>query len=78
MPTIFTCASVRPNDGIRQLHFTRTQEQPNHIYFNITPAVLADIFGADVRGGDTWELSATLISRAGSNGKTPSPLSEKI
>jgi hypothetical protein len=78
MSATFTCASVRPNNGIQQLHFTRTQGQPNHVYFNVTPAVIADIFGADVRGGDTWELSAKLVSRAGANGPTPSPLSQKI
>jgi hypothetical protein len=78
MPATFTCASVRPNNGIQQLHFTRTQEQPNHIYFNVTPAVLAEIFGADVHGGDTWVLQATLVRRAGTNGMNPSPLSQKI
>lgn len=68
MPATFTCASVRPNNGICQVHLTRVQGQPNHVYLNIEPDVLKDIFGVDVRGGDTWELQARLISRAGANG----------
>lgn len=68
MPATFTCASVRPNDGIRQIHLTRMQDQPNHVYFNVTSDVLRQIFDADVREGDVWAIRAVLISRAGTNG----------
>lgn len=68
MSATFTCASVRPNNGICQIHLTRTQTQPNHVYLNIEASVLREIFGADVHGGDVWALQATLVSRAGTNG----------
>jgi len=68
MPATFICASVRPNNGIKQVHLTVTRDQPNHVYLNVEADVLKDIFEGDVRGGDTWALQATLISRAGTNG----------
>ncbi len=79
MSATFHVRSFRPNDGIRQVHLTRDQGQPSEVLLNLTVDDLASIFeGGDVRGGDTWELSARLVSRAGSNGIRPSPLSQKF
>lgn len=78
MPATFTCAQVNQNNGIRQITLSRMRPQPNYVYLNITADVLAEIFDAEVREGDVWELSAKLVSRAGTNGKRPSPLSRKI
>lgn len=78
MPATFTCAQVHQNNGIRQIAFSRMKPQPNYVYLNITADVLANIFDAEVREGDVWTFKATLVSRAGSNGSTPSPLSEKV
>lgn len=68
MPAHFIVRSIRPNNGIRQVHLSRMQGQPNEALFNLTSAVLADVFGAEVQEGDTWALHASLISRAGTNG----------
>lgn len=68
MPATFTCASVRPNNGIQQVHLTLNEGQPNHVYLNVTADVLRKIFDADVQGGDVWALRGVLISRAGTNG----------
>lgn len=68
MPATFTCTHIRPNNGIRQIHLSTDQGQPNHVYLNITSDVLGSIFNADVREGDAWSLQATLINRAGANG----------
>lgn len=69
MSSHFLVRSYHPNNGIRRLHLTRMQGQSNEAYFNVTSEVLTEIFGVDVREGDTWALEATLVSRAGTNGK---------
>lgn len=68
MPAPFLVRSIRPNDGIRQLHVTLDHVQPNDVYFNVTPEVLKWIFPDDVREGDVWELQGRLLKRAGTNG----------
>lgn len=68
MSAHLTCAAVRANNGIRQVTLSLMRPQPNYVYLNVTADVLADIFNADVREGDTWALQATLVSRAGTNG----------
>lgn len=76
MPATFVVRTVRPNNGIMQVHLSRDQGQPNEVWFNLTDAVLADIFGSDVQEGDIREISVRLITRTGRNG--PSPLSRKV
>lgn len=79
MPAIFIARSIRPNNGIRQVHLLLDQGQPNEVLYNVTADVLRLLFNADVREGDVWSVpQATLVSRVGTNGSTPSPLSEKI
>lgn len=69
MPANFIVRSIRPNNGIIQLHLSLDLGQPNEIWLNVTPQVLAMIFGDDVREGDVRAMQAPLINRAGSNGK---------
>jgi len=68
MSAPFTVRSVRPNNGIRQVHLTLDYGQPNEVFINATPEVLAGIFGDDVREGDVWAIEARLLRRAGTNG----------
>lgn len=69
MPAHFIVRSIRPNNGIRQVHLSRDEGQPNEVLYNVTADVLRLLFNADVREGDVWSLpQATLVSRAGSNG----------
>lgn len=69
MPAHFTVRSIRLNNGIRQVHLSLDQGQPNEVWLNVTSDVLAMIFGAEVQEGDTWALAATLVSRAGTSGR---------
>lgn len=69
MPAIFIVRSVRPNNGIIQVHLSRDQGQPNEVFFNVTRETLAAIFGNEVCEGDAREISVRLIERAGTNGK---------
>jgi hypothetical protein len=69
MPAPFAVRSVRPNNGIRQVHLSLDLGQPNDFWLNVTPEVLAAIFGDDeVREGDVWTLEGRLLRRAGTNG----------
>jgi hypothetical protein len=68
MPAPFAVRSVRPNNGIRQVHLTLDLGQPNEIWINATPEVIALLFGDDVREGDTRAAQFPLIERAGTNG----------
>jgi hypothetical protein len=68
MPAPFAVRSVRPNNGIRQVHLTLDYGQPNEVFINATPEVLAGIFGDDVREGDIGTLSWTALKRPGTNG----------
>lgn len=76
MPATFVVRSIEANDGIRKIHLSRDQVQPNEIWINATGEVLADIFGADVREGDMREVTVRLIARAGSNGTERRPIAE--
>ena len=78
MPAILKCDSVHEQGSVRQIVFSLMRKQPNYGYFKMEPEVLRDIFNGEVREGDTWALQATLVSRVGTNGQKPSPLSEKI
>jgi hypothetical protein len=68
MPANFVVRSIKPNNGIRQVHLSLDQGQPNEVWLNVTSDVLALIFGDDVREGDVRALQAPLVVRAGSNG----------
>jgi hypothetical protein len=68
MPAPFAVRSVRPNNGIRQVHLTLDYGQPQDVYLNVTGEVLAAIFGDDVREGDIGTLSWTPLKRPGTNG----------
>jgi hypothetical protein len=70
-PVPFIIRSVRPNNGIRQIHLSLDQGQPNEVWFNITSDVMAEIFGNEVCEGDRRVLSAVLLGRAGTNGMKP-------
>lgn len=76
MPATFVVRSIRPNNGIMQVHMSRDQGQPNEVWFNLTEDVLRAVFGDDVYEGDLREISVRLVTRSGRNG--PSPLSQKV
>lgn len=61
----FTCRSVRPNNGIVQVHLTRDgYTHPSEILINATSEVLAKTF----MHGDVWDVQMRLVSRANANG----------
>lgn len=68
MPATFTCDSARENDSVKQIVFSIVRTRPSYAYYKIEPDVARDLFNADVREGDVWEIQATLVSRAGANG----------
>lgn len=66
----FTVRSVRPNNGIVQVHLTRDGgAHPSEILINATTEVLTQTF----MHGDVWDVEMRLVSRADSNGAGNAP-----
>lgn len=57
MPAHFTVRTIRPNNGIRQVHLSLDQGQPNEVLYNVTADVLRLLFNADVHEGDVRAAS---------------------
>lgn len=71
MPAKFVVRSIQPKIGVLQIHLSLDLGQPNDILLNVTPHVASLIFGEEVREGDVRAVQATLVSRAGTNGRKP-------
>jgi len=56
------------NNGIHKIHLTAYDQQPNDVYFNVTPNILKRM-GGDVMEGDEVGVTLTLLRRPGHNGK---------
>lgn len=76
MPATFTVQSASPKDGMRKVLLSLMHNgKPSYIQVDVSPEVLAMIFGDEVREGDLREISMPLVS---SNEPGPSPLSKKF